>query len=106
MLYDFQLTFATHSVIAHAPCWYMSGTRFANLRIIAFPSDWSLPPYPIAASTTNGWPEKTELGRVRAATKSIWNSLSSPRRISSSPIGDRHWDDGGAGTVTACIAAR
>lgn len=57
MVYDFQLTFATHSVIAHAPCWYMRGTRFANLRIIAFPSGWSLPPYPIAASTTNGWPE-------------------------------------------------
>jgi hypothetical protein len=54
----------------------------------------------------NGWPEKTALGRVRAATKSIWNSLSSPRRISSSPMGERHWEVGGAGTATSCIAAR
>ena len=85
----------THSVMAQAPCWYIRGTRLANRRRIALPSAGSLPPYPIAASTMKEWPEKTELGRVRAATKSIWNSFSSPRRSSSSPIGERHWVAGG-----------
>ena len=31
-------------VIAHAPCWYSSGTRFANLRIWTWLSDGMSPP--------------------------------------------------------------
>ena len=49
---------------------------------------------------------KNRLGRVREATKSIWNSFSSPRRSSSSPMGERHWVAGGAGTAMSCMAAR
>ena len=106
MLYSFQFMPVTHSVTAQAPCWYIRGTRLANRRRIALPSAGSLPPYPIAASTMKEWPEKTELGRVREATKSIWNSFSRPRRRSSSPIGERHCVAGGAGTATSCKAAR
>ena len=100
-----QSTLSIALVSKQPPCWYISGTRFANRRISTGLSAGMLPPKMRPTSTWYGFPCVTSGARVSVAMNRESMVFDRPFLMSSSSIGERQFV-GGLSSLTGFPLAK